>query len=114
MSNSLALLVEDDSALREMYADVLKRHDFKVVECSTAEAAERFVMTSGDELFAWVTDNNLCVDMTGLELAANARDLLPALNIVVMSGNPVPLLPDNVTFLRKPFPTSQLLAAIKT
>jgi hypothetical protein len=50
MATFMTLLVEDDVFQREVLADVLRGDGFEVLECSTAEAAELVVATSGTEL----------------------------------------------------------------
>ena len=72
MSNFITLLVEDDTYQREILADVLKDEGFEVIECTTAEAAELIIASTGTELQALVTDNNLAGAMSGAELAQYA------------------------------------------
>jgi DNA-binding NtrC family response regulator len=107
-----ALIVEDDSLQREVLADVLKKEGLEVIECTTAEAAELVLSTTGIELRALVTDVHLDGEMTGVELAEYARGKYPALDVVVMSGRDMPMLPRNTRFLQKPFRPSELLKAI--
>ena len=112
MTKFMALLVEDDALQRETMADLLKMEGLEVIECSTAEAAELIVATSGAELQALVTDNVLEGSMSGAELAVYARQKFPGMNIVVMSGDKKPHLPVNTHFLQKPFPPSTLLSVV--
>jgi CheY-like chemotaxis protein len=107
-----ALIVEDDSLQREVLADVLKHEGLEVIECTTAEAAELVLSTTGVELRALVTDVHLDGEMTGIELAEYARNKYPALSVVVMSGRDAPSLPRNTRFLQKPFRPSDLLKAL--
>ena len=113
MSNFMALLVEDDTFQREILADVLKDEGFEVIECTTAEAAELIIASTGTELQALVTDNNLAGAMSGAELAQYASSRHPQMNIIVMSGKTVNHIPVNATFLQKPFTTEQLLEAVR-
>ena len=113
MSKFMALVVEDDTLQREAIADLLKLDGLEVIECSTAEAAELIVATSGTELLTLVTDNVLEESMSGAELAAYARRKLPDLNIVVISGTGKPTLPANTYFLQKTFPPSALLDIVR-
>jgi DNA-binding NtrC family response regulator len=108
-----ALVVEDDSLQREVLADVLKREGLEVIECTTAEAAELVLATTGLELRALVTDIQLAGEMSGIELAEYARQKYPALNVVVMSGRDAPALPRDACFLQKPFRPNQLLEVIR-
>lgn len=113
MTKFMALVVEDDALQRETMADLLKLDGLEVIECSTAEAAELVVATSGTELLALVTDNILEGRMSGAELAAYARGKCPDLHIVVVSGTEKPDLPANTHFLQKPFPPSALLDIVR-
>jgi len=110
MSNFVTLLVEDDALQREVIADLLKDGGF---ECTTAEAAELIVASTGAELQALVADQNLAGDMSGGDLARYARGRHPHLNIIVISGVTVPNLPARTTFLQKPFSPSRLLKAVR-
>ena len=114
MSQFMMLLVEDDPLQREVFADLLKGEGFEVVECTTAEAAELVIATSGLEFRAAVVDQNLDGHMLGSELAAFACKMFPRLNFVLMSGNaPPPHLPQRIRFLRKPFQPEDLLTAVR-
>jgi CheY-like chemotaxis protein len=108
-----ALVVEDDSLQRELLADLLKGEGLEVIECTTAEAAELVLATTGLELCALVTDVYLDGEMTGIELAAYAKEKYPALNIIVMSGRETPALPHDTLFLQKPFRPAELVQAVQ-
>lgn len=108
----MTLLVEDDPLQREVMADLLKLEGLEVVECSTAEAAELVIATSGAELLALVTDNALEGSMSGAELAAFAHRMFPDMKIIVVSGDRKPSLPANAYFLRKPFSPATLLNVV--
>jgi DNA-binding NtrC family response regulator len=114
MNKFVTLLVEDDVLQREILADVLKGDGFEVVECSTAEAAELVIATSGTELRALIADQNLEGKMVGSELASYARWKFPDLHIVLMSGQQMPPLPPRATFLQKPFLPAKLLQAVRS
>ena len=112
MTNFVALVVEDDPLQREVTVDLLKAQGLEVVECSTAEAAELVVATTGIELRALVTDNSLAGDMTGIELAEYAKRKFPHLNVVLVSGANPPYVPDRTIFLMKPFDPKKLVEAV--
>jgi DNA-binding NtrC family response regulator len=112
MAKFVTLLVEDDDLQRETLADILASEGFEVVECSTAEAAELVVTTTGMELRALITDQQLQGAMTGAELVKYARGKFPDLNVIVMSGHKKPHLPPRVRFLQKPFASADFLAAV--
>lgn len=113
MSNFVILLVEDDALQREVLADLLKDEGFEVVECTTGEAAELIIASTGTELRALITDHNLAGETSGAQLAQYAKRRSPQMNIVVMSGTTVKPLPANATFLQKPFTPERLLVAVR-
>ena len=113
MSNFMTLLVEDDPFQRETLADILKDEGFEVIECTTAEAAELIIASTGTELQALIADHNLAGAMSGAQLAQYARRKHPHMNIIIMSGKTVRPIPVNTTFLQKPFTAEQLLEAVR-
>ena len=113
MSNFVTLLVVDDAFQREALADLLKDEGFEVMECTTAEAAELIIASTGTELQALITDHRLAGAMSGVQLAQYARRRHPQLNIVIISGSSVKPIPVNATFLQKPFTAARLLEAVR-
>ena len=73
MPDFVTLLVEDDAFQREAFADLLKDEGFEVIECTTAEAAELIIASTGAELQALITDQHLAGAMSGAQLAQYAR-----------------------------------------
>lgn len=110
--NFTALVVEDDPLQRETLAELLKDQGLEVVECSTAEAAELVVATTGPELKALVTDVSLAGETSGLELAEYAKRKFPQLNVVMVSGKGPAYIPQDTTFLLKPYRARELLDAV--
>ncbi len=88
--NFTALVVEDDAFQRETLADLLRDEGLEVIECTTAEAAELVVASTGPELKALVTDISLAGEMSGAELAQFAKRRFPHINVVMVSGRPRP------------------------
>jgi hypothetical protein len=86
--NFTALVVEDDTLQRETLADLLKDEGLEVIECTTAEAAELVVASTGTELKALITDVSLGGEMSGSELAQYAKRRFPHINVVVISIGP--------------------------
>ena len=113
MANFVILLVEDDASLRKALADLLKDEGFEVIECTTGEAGELIIASTGTELLALITDHNLAGAMSGAALARYARSRHPDMNIVIMSGRIVDPMPVGITFLQKPFTPARLLDAIR-
>jgi DNA-binding NtrC family response regulator len=112
MSNFVTLIVEDDLSQREALSELLKEKGLEVVECSTAEAAEIVLVSTGPELRALVTDVSLAGDMSGVELAQLAKRRFPHLNVVIVSGRGPSYVPVNTSFLLKPYRPSDLLEAV--
>ena len=112
MSNFMALVVEDDPFQREALADVLRGEGLEVVECSTAEAAELIVVSTGTELLVLVTDISLGGDMSGVQLAEYAKRRFPHLKVIMVSGQRPPYVPNDTMFLLKPFRMERLLDAV--
>jgi CheY-like chemotaxis protein len=111
--NFTALVVEDDVLQRETLADLLKDEGLEVIECTTAEAAELVVASTGADLKALVTDVSLAGEMSGAELAQFAKRQFPHINVVVVSGRSPPYIPQDASFLLKPYRASELLAAVR-
>jgi CheY-like chemotaxis protein len=112
MSNFVALVVEDDALQREVVSDLLRDNGLEVVECSTAEAAELVLASTGTELLALVTDVNLAGDMSGVELAQYAKRKFPRLNVVMVSGRSPSHVPQDTHFFLKPYQPNELLEAV--
>jgi DNA-binding NtrC family response regulator len=112
MSNFIALIVEDDAFQRECLADLLKSGGLEVVECANGEVAELMLASAGPDLRALVTDVELGGEMSGVELAQYAKRRFPRLNVVVISGQGPPYVPQDTHFLMKPYQPQQLLDAV--
>jgi DNA-binding NtrC family response regulator len=112
MSNFVALVVEDDALQREVLSEMLRDNGLEVVECSTAEAAELVLASTGTELLALVTDINLAGEMSGVALAEYAKHKFPRLNVVVVSGKGPPCVPQDTYFFLKPYQPTELLDAV--
>ena len=105
-----ALIVEDDPTQREMICLLLEESDYNVIQCESAEAAERVLENSGGCLSLLMTDVNLAGRMNGVELAHIAKGRNPALDVVVTSGRPLKQpLPDGAKFGPKPWAALDVL-----
>lgn len=99
-----ALIVEDDAMQREMLCLLLEECDYDVIQCESAEAAERVLQKTAGCLVLMMTDVQLAGRMNGVELARVAKDRNPALDVVVTSGKPLrDPLPDGAKFWPKPW-----------
>ena len=105
-----ALIVEDDSSQREMLSFLLEESHFDVIQCESAEAAERVLANNGGALSLMITDVNLAGSMNGVELAFIAKECHPKLDVVVTSGRPLAgSLPDGAKFWPKPWAPLDIL-----
>jgi two-component system, cell cycle response regulator CpdR len=98
----IALVVEDDALQRSLLSLLLEESQMEVIQCESAEAAERVLERSGRCLSLLVTDVELAGPMTGLELAQAATDRFPNLSVVVTSGTNVGVRPP-AKFCSKPW-----------
>ncbi|MCP3371177.1 response regulator [Bradyrhizobium cajani] len=99
-----ALIVEDDALQREMLSLLLEESGYRVIQCESAEAAERVLDNNASAICLMLTDVQLAGDMNGVELAHVAKDRNPKLDVVVTSGRPLKQpLPDGAKFWAKPW-----------
>jgi two-component system, cell cycle response regulator CpdR len=103
-SRPTALIVDDDPMQREMLCVLLEECDYDVIQCESAEAAERVLDKTARCLVLMMTDVNLAGRMNGIELAHIAKRRNPGLDVVVTSGRPLrEPLPDGTKFWSKPW-----------
>jgi CheY-like chemotaxis protein len=112
--NFTALIVEDDTLQRETLADLLKDEGLEVIECTSGEAAELVVASTGTELKALVTDVSLSGNMSGVELAQYAKRKFPHINVVLVTERSPTYIPNDALFLLKPYRPQELLDAVLT
>jgi two-component system cell cycle sensor histidine kinase/response regulator CckA len=77
------LLVEDDSAVREVVVEILLRHGFQVLVASQGYEAIRLLV--GQHVDVMLTDI-MMPGLSGYELAAQAKLIRPSLRILYTSG----------------------------
>lgn len=109
LNPKLALVVEDDALQRVALSEFLSDRDVDVVHCESAEAGKFVIMSMGPELSVLITDVVLEGQNSGLKLARFARDCLPDLKIVIVSGKTMVELPSDFHVLRKPWLPADLL-----
>jgi CheY-like chemotaxis protein len=114
--NASILVVEDQDDIRQLLADSLEEFGHEV---RTARSAEEAIELLGQHtrIEVLVTDITLAGRLTGLDLVRQARELMPDLKVLTISGNTsdpsikAPYL-DRLAFLRKPFRLSDLNRAV--
>jgi CheY-like chemotaxis protein len=82
------LLVEDDTAVRLVLAELMEDLGLQVLEAADAEEALDLLDQPPGTITVLVTDLNLGPGENGLILAARARRRLPELRIVYATGSP--------------------------
>ena len=105
----IALVVEDDESQRELVSALFEESHMKVIECESAEAALLVLDKAGCDVAVLFADVNLAGTQTGAELADIAKARFPDLTVIVTSGQRRPDLPDDATFLPKPWRALDLL-----
>ncbi|MCK8782827.1 response regulator [Roseomonas sp. NAR14] len=110
------LLVEDEALLRETVAGSLIDAGMDVVAAATAEEALAVMANDGPPPVV-VTDIDLGAGMDGLTFACKLRSLEPDVRLLLMTGRPQrlagrPVLAMAERHLFKPFPVSDLVAAV--
>jgi CheY-like chemotaxis protein len=107
------LLVEDDPDVREVGASILGRLGYSVIEAENgADAID--VLTGGEKIHLLFTDIMMKGGMSGIELAAQAREKWPALKVLFCSGFSESALSGNKSlepgtyFISKPYDRKKL------
>jgi len=111
----VVLMVEDNESLRELMRDALPEFGFKVVTADDGCQALA-LLESGARFDLIFSDVSMPNGVSGIELAGHSARLLPQAQVILSSGyarTQLPPLPDNVTFLPKPYRLPQLVNALQ-
>jgi CheY-like chemotaxis protein len=107
MAKFRILLVEDQTAVREITGQVLRSYGYEVIEASTG--ADAIKLAKSHQVDAAVIDLGL-PDMSGHEVAK----VLKHLPIAILTGDPADLvIPEASVILQKPLFPGQLLEALQ-
>lgn len=109
------LVVEDDDILRELLVESLSLIDVMVAECTCADDALQLLMPE-DSFALVITDICMPGSMDGLELAQSIWARRPDLPVILSSGNRIispHRLPENASFLRKPWALDEFLQTVQ-
>lgn len=114
MHNQAVLLVDDEFAIVEIVGDELTDMGYEVVTARTGtEALDH--MASGKAFDVIVSDVSM-PGVSGLDVAARARELQPQARVILSSGRTreqLRDLPDDVQYLTKPYRLGQLLELLE-
>ncbi|PYR91194.1 MAG: hypothetical protein DMF84_17985 [Acidobacteria bacterium] len=107
------LLVEDEPAVRQLFAHALARAGYAVYEARNGQEAMKVFDQHGDAIDLLLTDMKMPY-MTGAELAHHLRGRRRTLKLLCISGYPGQLDPDLANdFLAKPFSRDDLLKKVR-
>jgi CheY-like chemotaxis protein len=115
MLRTLILLVEDEAAIREMTAMLLRRLGYLVQEASSGEEALRWAQTSREKIDLLMTDV-LMPGINGWELAEVLQSRGAELKVLFLSGHPLGcrgVVQPEAGFLQKPFTLDAVAKKIK-
>jgi CheY-like chemotaxis protein len=107
------LLVEDEPAVRQLFAQALLRAGYSVYEARNGQEAVNLFEQYGDSIDLLLTDMRMPY-MGGAELAHQLRGRRRTLKLLCISGYPGNLDDDlSVDFLAKPFSRDDLLQKVR-
>lgn len=111
------LVVDDDRAVADLICDVLRETGLPVNAVSDDQSAYQRIV-SIPTISALVIDVNLACATTGYDVARFARQVIPRVSVVYMSGAADPASHGwsgvaGSLFLQKPFDPARLIACLK-
>jgi signal transduction histidine kinase len=116
--NETILVVEDETAVRELASEFLKAGGYKVLEARDGTEGLKFAMSYQDNIHLLLTDM-VMPRMSGADLAQKLRSLRPEVRVIFMSGysefsgKNLERMSDEANALQKPFSRSTLLAKVR-
>jgi PAS domain S-box-containing protein len=114
--SATVLLVEDEPAIMETTARILRRHGYTVLTAATG--AEALLIAGEHDIQLLLTDS-VMPQMSGRELAEHIAELRPQLPVLFMSGysegvlGPQRMLSEGAALVEKPFTAAVLLRAVR-
>jgi two-component system cell cycle sensor histidine kinase/response regulator CckA len=107
------LLVEDEPAVRQLFAQALTRAGYRVYEARNGQEAMKLFEQHADGIDLLLTDLRMPY-MGGAELAQLLRQRRRTLKLICVSGYPTPGDDDLAAdFLSKPFSREDLLSKVR-
>ncbi len=111
--NETILLVEDEPAVRQLFATALTRAGYRVYEARNGQEALKVFEKAGDGVDLVLTDMRMPY-MGGAELTKHLRERRRTLKLLAISGYPGTLDPELThDFLAKPFSRDELLKKVR-
>jgi len=116
MQRRTLLVVEDYADLRDMLYEALMTSGFRVLVAEDGSSALKVAAEESAHIDLVLTDYYM-PNMLGTELANRMREQHPRLQVIFMSGSPLPSgetgIEPGATVLQKPFPVDELLSTVK-
>jgi DNA-binding NtrC family response regulator len=112
---STILVVEDDTLVRMVGADVLQDAGFDVIEASNADEA-LVLLSQVDDVQLLFSDVDMPGSMNGIELARQVHERWPDIRLLITSGQhdvSPDRLPDDGKFVRKPWTHDVLVQKVR-
>jgi DNA-binding response OmpR family regulator len=113
------LLIDDDEHFREMFAELLKRNDYLVIETNDGRYAKNLYLEHSPDI---VITDIIMPDKEGIETILELRKMNKSMKIIAISGGgrtnavdnlrSAKLLGANLVF-EKPFENKEILAGIE-
>jgi DNA-binding NtrC family response regulator len=110
----VVLIVEDEPLVRTVMADALQEEGFRVIEVSNVAEA-LLTLEAQPDITIVLTDVEMPSGARGFDLVTDASRRWPHVRCVVTSGRTWPGpsdMPDNATFLPKPWTSETLVQCV--
>ena len=103
-TGEVVMVVDDESALRDLIGKFLSRHGYRVIVAANAADALKALASREERVDLLLTDISM-PGMSGLELIERARVLKPDIRVICMSGyaEPETMTVPEANYLKKPF-----------
>jgi two-component system cell cycle response regulator CpdR len=105
------LVVDDDESMTEYVKRAMEKEGYTVQAVNTAQSAYQLLQNDPDGFELLITDV-VMPGVGGVELAAAATAIDPALRVLFISGYSSDYLPKNCFYLEKPFRGSELKSKV--
>jgi DNA-binding NtrC family response regulator len=101
----VAVVVEDEAAIRDIAVTLFEESEMRVMPCDSAEKAFATLCEHGDETAVLFADVRLAGLMDGIDLAHRVKRMWPHVRIILTSGysSSETDLPDDVVYMPKPW-----------
>jgi DNA-binding NtrC family response regulator len=119
MPGKTILAVDDEPDMREVVRRILERKGYSVLLADSVEAALAVLREHADEICLLLTDVRM-PSGAGSELSAAAREIMPSLRVLYMSGYSAHhaiaegMIEPGSAVVEKPFTPSTLVEAVQT